>query len=130
MKGTKPGLRDDYPYTFDQKACRSCRGTCCRGSGGYVWVTMEEMERIAAAREMDLATFSNIYMRTVQGKLALQERRINGEHLCCFFDPIDGMCSIYPDRPEQCRTYPFWEIYRDYPDRVRKACPGVTVVVD
>ncbi|MFO8035751.1 MAG: YkgJ family cysteine cluster protein, partial [Anaerolineales bacterium] len=99
---------DDYPYTFDPSACRHCGGACCRGSGGVVWITPEEMENMASVRKMDLETFADLYVRVVQGKLALQERRINGEFLCCFFDLHEAKCTIYPERPQQCRTYPFW----------------------
>lgn len=118
----------DFPYTFDGRACSACCGACCRGSGGYVWITVEEMERIAAFREMDLETFAHVYIRAVSGKLSLQERKLDGEHLCCMFDPYESRCTIYPVRPEQCHTYPFWEIYRNYPQRVRKACPGVSLL--
>lgn len=119
---------DNFPYKFDGRACLNCPGTCCRGSGGYVWVTMEDIEDITAHKNMDLETFVQLYVRAVQGRLSLQERKMDGEHLCCMFDPYEARCTIYPVRPEQCRTYPFWEIYRDYPHRVRKACPGVSVL--
>lgn len=115
----------DYPYTFDQSVCRTCRGTCCRGSGGYVWVTMEDIEKIAAYQKIDLETFSNNYVRAVQGELSLQERQRNGENFCCFFDEVDEKCMIYPVRPGQCRSYPFWDIYHNHPRRVETACPGV-----
>lgn len=82
---------------------------------------------MASLRKMDLETFADLYVRAVQGKLALQERRVNGELLCCFFDPYEAKCTIYAERPRQCRTYPFWEIYRDRPQEVLKACPGVTL---
>lgn len=85
------------------------------------------MERMATLKMMDLETFADLYVRAVQGKLALQERRVNGEFLCCFFDTRDAKCAIYPERPEQCRTYPFWDMYRDRPQQVLKACPGVTL---
>ncbi len=89
---------------------------------------MEDMEDIAAHKGMDLETFAHLYVRAVGGKLSLQEWKMEGEHLCCMFDPYEARCTIYPVRPEQCRTYPFWEMYRDYPDRVRKACPGVSLL--
>lgn len=118
---------DKYHYSFDPEACQECLGGCCRGSDGYVWLTMDEMVEIAEAKGIDLESFSNSYLRLVLGRLALQQRRINGEYLCCFFDPFQRKCTIYPERPEQCRTYPFWEQFRDDPRELLQECPGIRI---
>ena len=115
---------EDYPFQFNQEACNTCNGKCCR-VGGYVWITQEELEEIAEFRKMDLDRFYTEYVRLVQGKLSLQERLINGEYICCLFDPIDNKCTIYQYRPQQCKTYPFWEQYKWNPTRIQEACPGV-----
>ena len=91
----------NFPFTFNQSACTACRGRCCRW-GGYVWITQEEMEEIADARGMNLDVFADTYVRVSYGKISLQERLINGEQMCCFFDPYDFKCSIYDHRPQQC----------------------------
>lgn len=49
-------------------------------------------------------------------------------HDCVFWR--DGGCSVYEDRPTQCRTYPFWEhIVADSAgwDRERRECPGIDI---
>jgi hypothetical protein len=117
--------QDGFPYSFDPSACGLCSGICCRGSTGHVWVSEEEIEGMAAALKMDLEPFAESYLRIGKGKIALQERRVNGEYLCCFFDPFEEHCSIYQDRPSQCRSYPFWEPYREDPGHVLRECPGV-----
>jgi Fe-S-cluster containining protein len=86
---------------------------------------MDELEALAAYRNMDLESFTNLYIRTADGKLALQQRKINGEYLCCFFDPFEERCKVYPLRPEQCRTYPFWEDFQDDFRALLNECPGV-----
>lgn len=115
----------NFPYHFNQDACKACRGKCCRGIAGYVWVSMEELEKMAGTKKMDLTLFSTQYIRQVQGRLSLQERAINGEHFCCFFDPINCQCTIYQNRPKQCRTYPFWNQLTKDPQKLVIECPGV-----
>jgi len=57
---------------------------CCRGFSGYVWISMEELEKIADAKKMAAVVFAKQYVREAQGRLSLRERVVNGEHLCCF----------------------------------------------
>jgi Fe-S-cluster containining protein len=118
--------KDIFPFTFNGDACKTCGGRCCRGSAGYVWVSLEELEQIAATKQMAVARFARQYVRRVQGKLSLQERVINGESFCCFFDPIEGQCTIYESRPSQCRTFPFWSKFETETQRLFLECPGVS----
>jgi Fe-S-cluster containining protein len=109
-------------YQFDETACQGCRGRCCRGLRGYVWISGEEVEAMAAAKAMDKARFSRSFVRQVNGRLALQERCINGEYLCCLLDPLTGRCTLYPQRPQQCKRFPFW----DQDNLTIQDCPGIT----
>ncbi|MFP4056586.1 MAG: YkgJ family cysteine cluster protein [Candidatus Brocadiia bacterium] len=102
--------------------CTRC-GQCCRGDPGYVWV--DEAERVAIARHLKLSAeeFARRYLREVFGAYSLVELA-NGD--CVFWTP-EG-CRIYPVRPVQCRTFPFWPEYVRSPRAWRRAarrCPGV-----
>jgi len=119
--------QNNFPYNFNSNACKSCRGKCCRGFGGYVWISMEELEIMAVSKNMAAALFAKQYVRQVQGKFALQERVINGEHFCCFFDQFICQCTIYKSRPKQCRTFPFWNHFKKEPQKLFFECPGVMV---
>ena len=119
---------NNFPYHFDNNTCDTCRGECCRGLRGYVWVSMEELEKMASTRKMDVTLFSMQYVRQAQGRLSLQERVINGEHFCCFFDLIACHCAIYQDRPKQCRTFPFWNQFKEDPQELFDECPGVSLM--
>jgi len=118
--------QDGFSYHFDSAACASCGGRCCRGAGGYIWLNWDELEAMAAARGMNAGSFAKQYARRVQGRLSLQERRINGEHFCCFFDRIACCCTMYESRPEQCRTFPFWDTFKADRKELLRECPGVT----
>jgi len=116
---------NDFPYDFDGKICKTCRGKCCRGFGGYVWISINEIKMIAAASKMDVELFAGKFVRRVQGRFSLTEKIINGEHFCCFFDRIDCICTIYHNRPHQCRTFPFWNKFKTNFQELLLECPGV-----
>ena len=116
----------NFPFTFNQSACSTCRGTCCRW-GGYVWITEEEMIDIAQYKGMELGVFADTYVRAAYGRLSLQDRLIDGEQICCMFDPYKEKCTIYEHRPSQCRTFPFWKQYREKSSELMDYCPGIVL---
>jgi Fe-S-cluster containining protein len=102
--------------------CTRC-GHCCTGSPGYVWVNAEEIAAIADYRGEPLQETYGLYTRLVRKDRSLRERP-NGD--CIFYDRGRG-CTIYPVRPRQCRTWPFWESNVATPEaweRTREGCPG------
>jgi Fe-S-cluster containining protein len=84
--------------------CTRC-GNCCTGAPGFVWVNDEEVEDIAAFRGETFAETLALYTRVVGRRRSLREKANND---CVFWDREAG-CTIYPVRPRQCRTWPFWE---------------------
>lgn len=83
--------------------CQGC-GTCCAGpQEGYVWVSDNEITRIAETLEMEEAAFIKKYVRKARGKRCLIEKKSKD---CIFLE--DGKCQIYLVRPSQCKTWPFW----------------------
>ena len=51
----------------------------------------------------------------------------NTPKACRFLDEKNG-CTIYPVRPMQCRTFPFWASHFDSPEDLeflKADCPGV-----
>ena len=88
-----------------------------------MWVTIEEIDRLAAFRNQTRDEFSRQFVRRVQSRLSLIERP-GGD--CIFWDREVG-CTVYEARPVQCRTWPFWpenvETEDDW-DHVRSVCPG------
>jgi Fe-S-cluster containining protein len=103
--------------------CTRC-GNCCTGAPGYVWVTADEVKAIADYLGEPVTEFRAVHTRRTQGKVSLRER-VNGD--CVFWDKNAG-CTIYPARPAQCRTWPFWESVttsRKTWDRTAEGCPGM-----
>jgi Fe-S-cluster containining protein len=102
--------------------CTRC-GHCCTGAPGFVWVSNEEIAGIAQHRGETVEVVTAIFTRLIQRKRSLRERP-NGD--CVFYDRGQG-CTIYPVRPVQCRTWPFWETTVESPaswNRTCETCPG------
>ena len=117
---------DKAPWYQDglQFSCTQC-GNCCTGSPGYVWVSEEEIEAIAAYLDKSVGEIRLMHSRPVGRRTSLREFA-NGD--CTFFDGRERRCTIYPVRPIQCRTWPFWKSNLSSPEAWRDAtrtCPGV-----
>jgi Fe-S-cluster containining protein len=101
--------------------CTKC-GHCCTGGPGFVWVRVEEMHRIAEFLGMRFRDFVQKYVRKVGERYSLIEKPNND---CIFFD---SGCTIYPARPIQCRTFPFWKENVKNPGAwnfTAKSCEGI-----
>jgi len=89
-----------------QFECTQC-GNCCSGDPGYVWATKEEIKGIAKFLGRDDHWLDKKHLRRVGLRYSLTEKP-DGD--CIFLKREGGktMCGIYPVRPLQCRTWPFW----------------------
>ena len=103
-------------------SCRMC-GTCCTGEPGYVWVLPSEAERIAKFLQISLDEFAAKYLRKAGSHDSLIELP---DGRCIFYG--NRTCIIYPVRPIQCRTFPFWDSIIATPEaweRCGRTCPGI-----
>ncbi len=103
-------------------SCTRC-GACCTGAPGYVWVTPDEVRRLSEYRGESIEQFSRAFVRRVGERYSLIEKP-GGD--CIFWSKESG-CTVYPARPVQCQTWPFWPENIETPeawDQVRQGCPG------
>jgi uncharacterized protein len=134
----KPWFADGLRFT-----CTQC-GNCCTGGPGYVWITKEEIVDLAEFLKITREQTVERYCRKINGRFSLKESRNakTGGYDCVFMQeqmpakPADGQsivqplrtCSIYPVRPVQCRTFPFWDTSLTTPaawKSVGRQCPGI-----
>lgn len=102
--------------------CTQC-GDCCTGSPGFVWVSPEEIRRIAEYKGLSLGEMQIHHLRYVGAKVSLREFP-NGD--CTFLD-AQRKCTVYPVRPDQCQTWPFWNsnlVDEAAWKETQAACPG------
>ncbi|OXU15698.1 YkgJ family cysteine cluster protein [Sedimentisphaera salicampi] len=104
--------------------CMQCRN-CCSGPGeGYVWVSEEELAKIAEKLGKSFDEVKKFHSRKAQGGMSLLEDELTKD---CEFLTKNG-CSIYSVRPLQCRTWPFWDCNLESPETwnfAAKRCPGI-----
>lgn len=103
--------------------CQQCHH-CCRGSQpGWVYVTRRRVQAIADSLGLSASAFRKRYLtRDEEGEPALVLKP-NGD--CVFWD--EG-CTIYPVRPRQCRTFPFWRetlASRESWEELKSFCHGI-----
>lgn len=119
-------------------SCTQC-GNCCTGPSGYVWISDEEIDRLSEHLGLSRDETLKRYCRKLQGRISLKEKREGKDYPCIFLTTVDQpmpdgttrskrTCAIYPVRPLQCRTWPFWEgnlASDDDWERASRKCPGI-----
>jgi Fe-S-cluster containining protein len=118
MSDKKPWYHEGLRFT-----CSQC-GNCCTGDPGFVWVNKQEITALAARLQMEPEDFERQYVRMVGIRKTLKELP-NGD--CVLFDGRTRGCTVYEDRPRQCRTWPFWDSNLRSPEAWEatcEVCPG------
>lgn len=100
MSDEQPWYHNGLPF-----ACTGC-GKCCTGCPGYVWVTDKEINAISTYLSIPPEDFRRQYLRLKDGRWALVEMK-SRNYDCIFLH--DNKCRIYPVRPKQCITFPWWK---------------------
>ena len=116
---------DAQPWYADglRFQCTGC-GDCCTGAPGYVWVNQEEIDALASRLKLSVAEFERRFVRQVGIRRTLAERK---NYDCVFLDGETRRCTVYEDRPRQCRTWPFWDSNLKSPaawQQTCEVCPG------
>jgi Fe-S-cluster containining protein len=103
--------------------CTRC-GNCCTGAG-VVRVSDAEIEALARRLALSDAELRAAYTRELRGGVvALREKRNRD---CIFYDARRG-CTVYEERPRQCRSWPFWRAVVHSRERwaeEAEGCPGM-----
>lgn len=111
-------------YFFDggiRFECTRC-GACCNGEPGVVYVDDHEITAIAEYTEVPRDVFVERCLYLLKKSYSIRE---TNDGRCIFFE---NGCAIYPVRPLQCRTFPFWfQNMRslDAWEDIALKCPGI-----
>jgi hypothetical protein len=136
LKSKGPWYAEGLSFT-----CTQC-GNCCTGGPGYVWISKAEVGRLAEFLKVPAKDVLKQYTRRLGSRVSLNEHQNHrGEYDCTFLKEIptghddEGkvvqtrrVCTIYPVRPLQCRTWPFWDGLLATPGAWEGAidrCPGM-----
>ena len=119
--------KEGFNFTFNPEACIECPGKCCNGASGNVFVNSKEIKAISKFLGIEIPGFMEEYLIKVPYRLSIKEIKTDKNYACIFFDKVKNKCSIYPVRPNQCRTFPFWSYFKDKPKEVARECPGISI---
>ena len=103
----------------------TCQQGCtnCCNQRGFVYLTERDVLSAAAFLGMTTAAFARRYLYRTRTLRRLRKPK----HSQCHFLTERG-CSIYPARPTQCRTFPFWPELVGNPEAwsaTGQYCPGI-----
>jgi hypothetical protein len=114
----------DRAYFFDQGLrfeCQRC-GQCCTGESGTIYVGPEEIAPIALYLGIAPELLIETRLYPFKDSYSVREDALGS---CVFYN--QG-CGIYPVRPRQCASYPFWFSNLRSAARwraLRGECPGI-----
>lgn len=105
-------------------SCTAC-GNCCRNHGDYSYVYLATPDILAISAHLGLTprSFVDEYCVVEDGWVTLRM-----DAPACAFLQEDNRCAIYPVRPKQCATWPFWEENLEratWEGPVKECCPGI-----
>lgn len=120
--------KDGFSYSFNVSACSTCQARCCTGESGYIYITNPEIESISEFLALDIKDFMQQYLYKNAYKYSIKERKFGDSYECAFYDRESNGCMIYEVRPLQCRTFPFWDYFKNRVDELKLECPGVVDV--
>ncbi|MBN2020752.1 MAG: YkgJ family cysteine cluster protein [Sedimentisphaerales bacterium] len=125
-------MNDDNKYYWYAAGlhfeCLQC-GRCCSGPAeGYIWVSRPEIKLIARYLNMSAGDLKKRFLRRVGLRMTIIEDVHTRD--CIFLKTANAgrQCSIYPVRPSQCRTWPFWTGNLSSPgcwNTAGQKCPGI-----
>lgn len=109
-------------------SCKQC-SHCCKDKPGVVYISKSELQALCKKVNLTQEQFVKVYCRWVEQpdgakKLSLREL---SNYDCIFWQKGIG-CTVYEERPVQCRTYPFWSNIMQSKEswqKEAKECPGI-----
>jgi Fe-S-cluster containining protein len=109
---------EGWPYPVAPFVCHRC-GNCCRGDG-FVALTPEDIDAMAACLGLDRADFLGRYAKWDKGERCHVLLDQKDEHKSCIFLQEDNGCRVHAAKPQQCRDFPMkWR-----PDNILEFCEG------
>lgn len=121
--------KDGYPYAFEPSACDTCAGNCCIGESGYIWITIQEISFLAQHLGITQDELREKYLEKKGYKYSIKEVKLAKDNFACtFFNLEKRQCSIYEARPTQCRTFPFWDYFKENTKEVYEECPAIRTI--
>jgi len=121
--------KEGFNYAFDESECSKCEGNCCIGESGYIWINPNEMKTLSELLNITVEELKDNYVNKISYKYSIKEKKLSkNNYACVFFDTTLKQCSVYEARPKQCRTFPFWDYFKENEKEVCEECPAIKTI--
>ncbi len=118
--------KDGFNFAFDPNGCNNCNGNCCIGESGYIWINSQEIQALSLHLKISVEDLKIRFLNKIAYKYSIKEVKLaSNNYACCFFNLDKKQCSVYDVRPNQCRTFPFWDYFKENEEEVYKECPAI-----
>lgn len=79
--------KEGFDFAFDPKGCESCKGNCCIGESGYIWISINEIQNLALQLDLSVEELKNKYLNKIGYKYSIKEVKLASNNFaCCFFN--------------------------------------------
>ena len=121
--------KEGFPYAFEPSGCDTCAGNCCIGESGYIWISVQEIDFLSKHLKITQEELREQHLNKIGYKYSIKEVKLSKDNYACkFFNLEKKQCSIYEARPIQCRTFPFWDYFKENTKEVYKECPAIRTI--
>ncbi|MDR2081296.1 MAG: YkgJ family cysteine cluster protein [Campylobacteraceae bacterium] len=117
--------KEGFNYAFNADACMTCKGKCCTGKSGYIWVQKSEILALSEFLKIKDEDFILQYLSKIGFRYTLKEIPFQDGFACVLFDAENHGCKAYDARPSQCRSFPFWDYFKHKQKELEDECTGI-----
>ena len=114
-----------------KKLCQNCKKQPCCTNFGSAFVFLNDLKKL---KRVGKANENYLKAEIIRGRLVTKLKKKNNSMHCVFWDDEKTCCSIYENRPFDCKLFPFdiylidgeyhWIVYSCNPDSDWSWCEG------
>ena len=73
--------KEGFNFAFDPNGCNSCKGNCCIGESGYIWINSPEIQALALHLKISSEDLKKRYLNKIEYKYSIKEIQLASNNL-------------------------------------------------